>query len=379
MKRTLLTYLVLIAALAVSAQEGAQPQQREFPGASLAIKTALEQLGAYQGARLPTLEGFIKADSTAEQQYQRPYYEFKIELITVSPQKTQVRVKANVSAWYADPQGTNSGYKTLESNGHLETDLLDRLSDYLQNKGAPLVDPIALARQIEAVRKRREETERHIAELEKHPAAAPAPAADSRELVTITKPQAILSSPDEHATVLLRAQAEDVFEILDRQGDWLHVALEGSQSGWVKASAVASTDLPATMPSLPTSPPPESESFSVIREMASKFTGDWAPLNGKQALYVWARPEGSPLNVMADKKLRFAETIFKDRFHNIDPSSPSPVAGVVVIFLDQAGGVAAASMDDISLWTKGSLSQSAFVKKCSLDPLSAFALKPAQN
>ncbi len=379
MKRTPLVLFVTMAALFVCAQENAQPQQREYPVASLAIETALKQLGAYQGARLPTLEGFIKSDSTAEQQYQRPYYEFKIELIALAPQKTQVRVKANVSAWYADPQGTNSGYKTLESNGRLETDLLDRLSDYLQNKGAPLVDPGALARQIEAVRKQREETERHIAELERHPAAAPAPAADSRQFITITKPQAVFSSADEHAAIVLRAQAEDVFEILDRQGDWLHIALEGSQSGWVKASAVASTDLPAPPPSLPSPPPPESESFSVIREMTSKFSGDWAPLDGKQAIYVWARPEGSPLNVMADKKLRFAETIFKDRFQKVDPASPSPVAGVVVIFLDQAGGVAAASMDDIRLWTKGSLSQSAFVKKCSLDPPSAFAVKPSQN
>ena len=136
--------------------------------------------------------------------------------------------------------------------------------------------------------------------------------------------------------------------------------------------------MPRAITTLPTAQPP-GESFSVIREMASTFTGDWAPLNGKQALYVWARPEGSPLNVMADKKLRFAESIFKQRFHASDPTSPNPVAGVVVIFLDQAGGVAAASMEDIALWTHGSLSQSAFVKKCSLDPPSAFVAKPTRN
>ena len=371
--------MIVLASGVVAAQESEQQtQEREYPVAALAVKTALQQLGAYQGAKLPTLDGFIKLERVGAGPFERPYYEFKIELVTVSAEKTVVRVKAHVSAWYTDPQGTNSGYQAFGSNGRLEGDLLDRLADYLQKKGAPVVDPGALAQQLESVRKKRAETERRIADLERHPAAI-APADSSfPEFFTITKPQAIFSAPDEHASVLLRAQSEDAFEIQQRRGDWLRVALEGSQSGWIRAPEAASVEMPRATPTLPPVQTP-GESFSVIREMASTFTGDWAPLNGKQALYVWARPEGSPLNVMADKKLRFAESIFKERFRSVDPNSPTPVAGVVVIFLDQAGGVAAASMDDIALWTHGSLSQSAFVKKCSLDPASAFAARPAAN
>jgi hypothetical protein len=51
------------------------------------------------------------------------------------------------------------------------------------------------------------------------------------------------------------------------------------------------------------------------------------------------------------------------------------VQGVVVIFMDQGGGVAAASLDDIKSWMEGSLSKAEFIKRCSLDPPSAF-IKP---
>ena len=379
-RRALAGLLALLLVTGVlTAQETEQPaQEREFPASTLAVKTALQQLGAYQGAKLPTLDGFIRLERAGAGPFERPYYEFKIELVTASPEKTLVRVKAHVSAWYNDPQATNSGYQAFESNGRLEGDLLDRLSDYLQQKGAPAVDPEALAQQLEAVRKQREEASRRVAELERHPVASATAESNSPEFFTASKPQGVLSAPDDHASVLLRAQAEDAFEIQERRGEWLRVALEGSRSGWVKSPEAASAEMPRAITTLPTAQPP-GESFSVIREMASTFTGDWAPLNGKQALYVWARPEGSPLNVMADKKLRFAESIFKQRFHASDPASPNPVAGVVVIFLDQAGGVAAASMEDIALWTHGSLSQSAFVKKCSLDPPSAFVAKPTRN
>jgi hypothetical protein len=379
-ERALAGLLVLLLATGVLTAQESEPQaqEREYPAATLAVKTALQQLGAYQGAKLPTLDGFIRLERVGAGPFERPYYEFKIELVTASPEKTLVRVKAHVSAWYNDPQGANSGYQAFQSNGRLEGDLLDRLSDYLQKKGAPVVDPGTLEQQLQAVRKQRQETAHRVAELEQHPAASAPAEPRSPEFFTVSKPQAVFSAPDEHASVLLRAQTEDAFEIQERQGEWLRVALEGSQSGWIKSPESASVGFPGPTATLPPIQAP-SESFSVIREMVSTFTGDWAPLNGKQALYVWVRPEGSPLNVMADKKLRFAESIFKQRFHASDPASPNPVAGVVVIFLDQAGGVAAASMEDIALWTHGSLTPSAFVKKCSLDPPSAFAAKPTRN
>ena len=52
------------------------------------------------------------------------------------------------------------------------------------------------------------------------------------------------------------------------------------------------------------------DSFTIIREMPSDFSGDWEPLKGKRAFYVWARPQGSSLNETGNK-LQFAESVFR--------------------------------------------------------------------
>jgi len=70
--------------------------------------------------------------------------------------------------------------------------------------------------------------------------------------------------------------------------------------------------------------------------------------------------------------LRFAERIFKERYREASHNSQNSVAGIVVIFLDQRGGVGAAALEDIGRWADGTLTQSAFLKKCSLDPPGAF-------
>ena len=100
--------LLLATAVLAAQQSEQQAQEREYPAAALAVKTALQQLDAYQGAKLPTLDGFIRLERVGAGPFERPYYEFKIELVTLSSEKTLVRVKAHVSAWYNDPQGTNS-------------------------------------------------------------------------------------------------------------------------------------------------------------------------------------------------------------------------------------------------------------------------------
>ena len=84
------------------------------------------------------------------------------------------------------------------------------------------------------------------------------------------------------------------------------------------------------------------------------------------------RPVGSSLNVAATNKLRFAEATFSQRYREIAHNSQNELDGIVLIFLDQKGGVAAAAMEDIGAWLDGSLSAPAFRKKCSFDPASAF-------
>lgn len=375
--RTAFLTLVLISASWAAGGDSAGATEREYPVPLPAVKLALQQLGAYTGNRLPTLEGFIKAVRADLGHYERPYYEYKIELVPTAADRTMVRVKANVSAWYTDAESRQSGYVVFESNGRLEGDLLDRLNEFLvKNKSVIAADPNTVAKQIATIRQQQQEADRRISDLEKQLQASPAPGPQTSrvEMVSVSKvPVPIFSTPEDHASVLLRAQPEDEFEVLEHRGVWLRVGLEDKSSGWVKRAQVQ-----PTVPGGPSSSPtPERataamEGFSVIREMASPFSGEWARLQGKQVLYLWARPEGSIRDVAVGKKLQFVEMLFKERYHELSHSSQTSVDGIVVIFLDQRGGVAAATLVDIAHWTDGHLSQAAFLKKCSLDPPGAF-------
>jgi len=348
------------------------PQEREYPASSATVKAALEQLGAYRGSRLPTLEGFIQTERVELDQYQRPYYEFKIELVESASGRTLVRVKANVSAWYADPKGAQSAYHSFESNGRLESDLLDRLSEYLNKHKATSADADSLTKQIADVRQQRLEVERHISELEKQP--PPPTPGSSAQYVSLPKLRnSIFSAPDEHSSVLLRGQSEDEFEVLERRGAWVRLQLEDNRDGWVKSSQVS--------PNRPTSANASAvrgevgsgtNAFTVIREVSSTFSGDWKRLKGKKVLYIWARPEGSSLNVKAGRKLRFAQATFSERYRQAVHGSQVSPEGIVVIFLDQQRGVAAATLSDIGLWVEGAITGPVFLNRCSLDPPPAF-------
>ena len=360
--------LFLLLSATLPAQEISKgTQERQYAASSATIKAALEQLGAYRGSRLPTLEGFIQTERIELDHYQRPYYEFKVDLVPSASDQTLVRVKANVSAWYADPKEAQSAYHSFESNGRLENDLLDRLSEYLNKHKATSADADSLTKQIAAVRQQRLEVERHIAEREKQPQPPPS-TGGLAQYVALSKPR-VFSTPDEHSSILLRAQSEDEFEVLERRGAWVRLGLGDNRSGWVKSSQV-----------LPTPPTPatasvvrdEATAFTVIREVSSSFSGEWPRLKGKKVLYIWARPEGSSLNVKAGKKLRFAQATFSERYRQAVHGSQVSPEGIVVIFLDQQGGVAAATLADIGLWVEGTITEPAFLSRCSLDPSSAF-------
>jgi hypothetical protein len=372
---------LLLAAILVSpglfAQEAPTEAHREYPFPVTNIQAALQQMGAYRGARLPTLDGFIRPLHTQFAPYQRPYYEYKIALEPQGNDKTVVRVKAKVSAWFTDPSGKDSGYQAFESNGRLESDLLDRLSDYLNdNRAIAGADAEQLKKEISDAHQHRIAAEEQVHQLEQQLAAmrdtGSNPAKSAAAYVSAARPRTgLVSAPEAKAPVILTTQPDDEFEVASRRGAWLQVKLDDGKMGWLRSSEVNGT--------------PDANGgqvkvaavtgFTVIREMASTFSGDWPRLKGKQALYVWARPVGSSLNLQADRKLPFAESVFLQRYQEAAHGAGTGVEGVVVIFLDQAGGVVAASLEDIRQWADGALSQQAFAAKCSLDPPSAFGMK----
>ena len=334
----------------------------------------LERLGADTGSRLPTLDGFVTTERDKLQNLERPYYEYKLNLVAREPDRTEVEVKANVSAWFADPVGTRTGYQVFNSNGRLESDLLDRLEAAL-TKTPP--GPQALSREIQSVKQQRVDIQSHIASLETQiKELSTSPADQSAAYVEVTRPRTpIFTSPNEKSAKLFTVGLEDELEIADRQSAWIKVKLDGNREGWLRRSEtkVISAGDDGSLTSKD-----GASGFTVQRETIATFSGDWPRLQNKNALYVWVRPDGSPLNAAPGAKLRFARQLFKLRYRRMLHSPEDPAAGIVVIFLDAKGGVAAASADDIALWQEGSLSESSFVGRCSLDPRSSFAGPTAQ-
>ena len=356
--------------------EDTKAVEREYPISLLAAKTSLQELGAYTGSRLPNLDGFIKAEGISLEQYQRPYYEFKIDLVPTTQDRTTVRVTAKISAWYAGT-GDQPGYKVLETNGRLEGDLLDRLSEYLQKNPAPVFDPTALSQQIAEAHQQRLEAEQRIAVLDQRinqqtPAAEEQNVPEFANVVKTDTP--VLSAPADRAPVLLRAYPEDEFEVLGHRGAWLQVKVDDDQSGWIQQSLVRNDRaFSANQPDHGTTATLSLDGFTVLRENTQPFSGDWISLKGKTARYIFVRPVGSSINSSPTNKLRFAQAMFNERGREALHLSHSSVDGIVIVFLDQGGGVAASTLQDVRLWLSGALSNPAFLKKCSLDPPSQFA------
>ena len=83
------------------------------------------------GGRLPVLEGFALPGDHPLNRYQRAYYQSAVQVSSTASGGSVVRVSTKVTAWYADSSPSRSGYQLLTSNGRLESDLLDQLTDLL--------------------------------------------------------------------------------------------------------------------------------------------------------------------------------------------------------------------------------------------------------
>lgn len=208
--------LLLAVALACAAQTLRGAVEREFPFPLPSVKAALDNIGAYTGNRLPSLEGFAEVGRINLKDYTRPYYEYKIELDPKGNNKVIVRVRANVSAWYTGPDLPEAGYRSLESNGRLENDLLDRLSDYLRDKSA---DAATLTKWIATAKQQKEDADHRIADLQDQLKKLENPHPIEVDYASIPRPHvAIVNVPEENAAVLLRPQVDDEFQVLDRKG-----------------------------------------------------------------------------------------------------------------------------------------------------------------
>ena len=278
LKRTAVLMAALLCVLTVAAwaqTETSTVQERSYAYSAEKVRTTLEQLGAYTTGKLPMVDGFVAATVPPMERYERPYYQYRLQLVPgADGVSTVVRVEARISAWYAAENGAPSEYRALGSNGRLEADLLDRLQAALG--GGISANPNARARDLAAAGSvpardasahvavtasvaapnnnagaltRQEQLDAILAQRQAVRERTSALTAQIAELKTATRKPAnaarvawvkrsgvgVMSRKNFGGPVLFRAQAEDEFEVLTLEAGWAVVRLTPETTGFVQA------------------------------------------------------------------------------------------------------------------------------------------------
>jgi hypothetical protein len=381
----------------------AAPSERLYNHSLVEVDQALQSLKAYDTFRLPILEGFVTANAGVLTSFDNPHYQFKIGVFPQGAAQTLVQVTAKITAWYVDQNPDHSQYVVIPSNGRLEEDLLDRLNVALEQENPRTTAAIvgtssalsgtvepgvggegtssvasargipgteSLAAQIVAVQTQRQFVEEHVRKLEQQVSELQANSKSQRyltNLAVVKMPQTpVFELAEVTSKVLFRADPEDEFEVLSAREGWVQVRLENAGQAWIR---IAQLQPPNEMDD------PESfkaANFSTPTEEVKAFEGDWAPLKGKMALFVFAQPAKSiQQNMLGQAQLEFAKQIFTLGYREA-VHSETPVEGIVVVFLGAKGGVAAATLADIKRWREGLTPDKQFLARCSFDPPESF-------
>jgi hypothetical protein len=412
-----LRFLPLVLALLLSSWIPATlcgqavPYARTFPKSTEEVEAVLKEMQAYAGQKLPIVDGFVAVGDQPLSRYERAFYQFSIDLVPDGPAGTIVRLTAKITAWYADRDPSKSGYQVLPSNGRLELDLLDRLSDKLGGKPlisvsrssvlapTPKVDlhaassgnyapsgttasagpaPVSGEEEISALRRKREAEEKRAQQLN----------AELQSLQEIQRNQAhpgnlvavkksgtpVLAKPATGSRVLFTAAANDEFELLDTEGEWIHVQISGASRGYIHGSGLELPELlAARLKSRNVKGFDDKEAaFRVAREETGIFPGNWDSLRGKTVKIYTVQPVSSQSKeTHATVKLDFAASLFR-RFSRASTATADSVDGIVVIFDSADGGIVASIVSTAQEFANGSLSPEAFWKKCYTDPPDAF-------
>jgi len=118
-----------------AAADQSRGEERVFHHSKAEVEKAIQDLHATLKGRLPILDGFAESVDEQSDRFTRGYYECAIQVVPNGQDETTVHVTAKITAWYADPNPSKSGYRVLLSNGHVEMDLLDRIDEALAIKG----------------------------------------------------------------------------------------------------------------------------------------------------------------------------------------------------------------------------------------------------
>jgi len=418
--------IAFLFARASSAQS--VPYQRTFPQSKAIVEKRVKELQSSSAGHLPALEGFTVFGDRPLDRFHRGYYQCTSQVSSTPSGGSMVLVNATITAWYTDPLSGRSGYQVLPSNGRLEADFLDRLQEALGSQESPsnvtstarslpsqnnqssppvpassvpppdnargikpktpagspfkLGDPLSLDH-MSSLTTRKAVLDRHAEEQAKEANGLEEiirNQAHPSNLVAVQRADTpVLANPIENAKVLFLAAAEDEFEILDANSNWVHVRISGISRGWIRRSSL---EMPTADPDLP---PAEAEAqsepahtdtqpFRVQNEQVASFPGNWRPLLGKTVRIVTVQKAADNATVTGpEAKLAFAKSLFDREYADLISSSSS-VVGVVVIFDSEDGGMIAATLPALRQWKAGALSDEAFLRRCFFDPREAFGL-----
>ncbi len=427
MLRFCVAALIVLLTQSVSAvAQDAAVGERVYKHSQVEVEQALQALQAYATNRLPVLDGFANANAGTLVKFENPHYQFRIDVESQGPSQTLVSITSKITAWSADADTAHSQYVVIPSNGRLEQDMLDRLSVYLEKAksspspdsrvdlpnppavaaaprtpvrenapgslppggvpgaGSPTrpagakaashvdtADPAALATAISAAQSDRQQAELNERKLQQQVSELEANSRTQKylsNLAIIKAPQTAVFEQDEDTSkVLFRADPEDEFEIIAVKDRWFHVRLENGADGWLRASQL---QRPQEVDD--TEDASEAVNFTTPNQEVKPFAGEWAPLKGKPALFVFAQPSRAiPDGILGQSQLRFVKHIFTEGYREA-AHSEQPISGVVVVFLGDKGGVASATLTDIRRWRDSAISDKVFLERCSFDPPESF-------
>lgn len=422
-----LAFSALLACPHPAFAQDAKPAERVYNHPQIEVQKALETLHAYDTERLPVLDGFVNANASTLDHFENPHYQFRIDVEPQNPSQTLIVVSAKITAWFAGDDPSKSQYVAIPSNGRLESDFLDRLSIYLEKArpapsdapdvaGEPLAarvppaaaapressssqpsaqppdsentassdspapaspassaatsssDPAAIASEISAVRAQRAAIEEHERKLQQQISELQSVSQNQKFLPDIAVVRSaqtpVFSGADETSQILFRADPDDEFEIIGAQTRFVHVKLEKGD-GWIRISQLRA-------PNQVDDADESTGDFNAANEEFKPFEGEWAALKGKPTLFVFAQPARKiPPDTLGKSQLEFAKHMFTEGYREA-AHTQQPVDGVVVVFLGDKGGVAAATLPDIRRWHDGVLPEKQFLEKCSFDPPESF-------
>jgi hypothetical protein len=419
-RRIALIALICIVVIPSAGETAAQTNsfERTFRAPKSTVEKALKQLQSAMSGHLPTVEGFVQVGDHPLTRYQRAFYQCTAQ-VTETPAGSVVRMSANVTAWYKD--AAHSGYQLLKSNGRIETDVLDQLSDQVSGGSAqaimkeksvgagspnvgpspqsdlpiistPLPDapdsggasrslpiqsiPSRPSADVKAGDKKAADLLTEASSLEDALRNQSRP----KNLVAIRKSGTpVVGSPSLSAKTLFLADAQDEFEMLDFNADWVHVRISGLSRGWIwRTSLEMPEGIPDIPPSVVTSAPTAADTFEVSREEIAPFPGDWAPLRGKTVKIISVQKiREDEKTGGASAKLEFAKSLLDRRY---DELAKSPdVAGLVLIYDSADGGMIAATIGTIQKWKAGGLTDAALWHQCYFDPPETFTISKADG